>query len=350
MSHQIENMNLLEKALFTYTDSLPCRLCKLQLLPRSEMSKLTTIIHRAMRGTFRLLPLGPQQLIDTSHSRLFSSTLSHSFRVEHVEVSKMHTAENLDDVAQIHKGLQETGIIKVSLHFPDPNSDYLRQLVRSLHQHYGHQSAITHSDSRGEFWDVRPRSCNIQLGAKPARSETVNEFPWHTDCSYEPRPPKFFALHVIQHDRHGGGTLSLINVNRLLTYISPKSIAALSRPEYSIRVPEEFYKDQNPRFIVGSIVAADQGSGVMLMRFRKDLISALTPRALDALGELDHVLQDASVQSSLGLRLLADDLPKSSIIIIDNWRWLHARSHINDVGRHLRRIRWNALPFGNEKA
>jgi alpha-ketoglutarate-dependent taurine dioxygenase len=46
-------------------------------------------------------------------------------------------------------------------------------------------------------------------------------FEWHTDCSYEEQPPRFFTLQVLQPDRYGGGTLSVLNVDRLLTLLSP---------------------------------------------------------------------------------------------------------------------------------
>ena len=98
-------------------------------------------------------------------------------------------------------------MLKLSLGFADEDSDYLKQLLVSLHKNHGHQLPIAHSATRGWFWDVRPSKTNFQAGNHQARSETMNEFPWHTDCSYEDPPPRYFALQVLQHDRYGGGTL-----------------------------------------------------------------------------------------------------------------------------------------------
>jgi alpha-ketoglutarate-dependent taurine dioxygenase len=178
----------------------------------------------------------------------------------------------------------------------------------------------------------------------------MNEFPWHTDCSYEDPPPRFFALHVLQHDRYGGGTLSLMNVARLGAHLSSETLDALSRPEFVMTIPPEFKKDPSLQSIVGSVLTVHDGEPTM--RFREDILEPATERAARALAELRQVIGAQHGEKGLGdiqsptMHLSADQLPAGSIVLVNNRRWLHARNHINDPDRHLRRVRWDAVPFG----
>ena len=266
---------------------------------------------------------------------LTAPTIEHSIQQNHVR--------------KVHEQLWQHGILKISLGSPDPDSQYLRQLVLSLHQHCRHQLPISHSALRGWFWDVRPESVSFQTANHRARSETMEEFPWHTDCSYEGMPPRYFALQVLQHDRFGGGTLSAMNIQRLNQSLSPSTQASLMRREYSISIPKEFVKDPAKQQIVGNLMAIDQESQSCMIRFRRDLLTPLTERASKALEELDACLQTtgaaAQSESPSTVHLTAADFPTGTIIIMDNRRWLHARNQINDPKRHLRRLRWDAIPF-----
>ncbi|KAI0185749.1 hypothetical protein EV127DRAFT_372515 [Xylaria flabelliformis] len=265
----------------------------------------------------------------TSIPQLTAADLDHANRQHHVN--------------NVYECLQQAGILKITLGFADPNSQYLKQLVLSLHRHHDHQLPISHSASRGWFWDVRPSTTSFQTANHRARSETMEKFPWHTDCSYEDVPPRYFALHVLQHDRFGGGTLSIMNVQRLGESLSPSTRDSLMRREYSIKVPLEFKKNQSN--IVGSLMATDQDGRPSMMRFRRDIVTPLTERASSALRDLDMFLEDLETQSQSTMHLVAKDIPAGSIVIMDNRRWLHARNNINDPKRHLRRVRWDAVPF-----
>ncbi|KAK7428404.1 hypothetical protein QQZ08_005023 [Neonectria magnoliae] len=265
--------------------------------------------------------------------------------VPHLEAPDLSYAKERRHVGRVAETLQKSGILKISLQFPDSNSEYLEQLLLSLHAHHDHQLPITHSATRGWFWDVRPSTSDFQAGNHQARSETMDEFPWHTDCSYENLPPRYFALQVLQHDRFGGGTLSVMNVGRLSGLLSQATRASLVRPEYRITIPPEFIKDPARRHIQGSLLVADTDSQSSMMRFRGDILTPLSDRASTALDELKQALQSVEAQSHSTVHLTADDLPARSIILVDNRRWLHARNDIKDPERHLRRVRWDAIPF-----
>ncbi|KAI5459216.1 hypothetical protein BGZ63DRAFT_473944 [Mariannaea sp. PMI_226] len=265
--------------------------------------------------------------------------------VPRLEAPEQRFANQPSHVREVSDQLQRAGILKISLQFPDRDSEYLNQLLMSLHKYHGHQLPITHSATRGWFWDVRPNSTNFQAGKHQARSETMCEFPWHTDCSYEDLPPRYFALHVLQHDRFGGGTLSVLNVDRLSELLSTSTHSSLSQPEYRIRIPLEFIKEPTKSHIVGSVMTTSSDHQTALMRFREDILTPMTARASTALDEIKALLKREEVHSHFVMHFTSDDLPKGSIIIMDNRRWLHARNDIKDPERHLRRVRWDAIPF-----
>jgi alpha-ketoglutarate-dependent taurine dioxygenase len=85
-----------------------------------------------------------------------------------------------------------------------------------------------------------------------------------------------------------------------------------------------------------------------VMRFREDILTPLSDRASAALNELKHALQSAEARSYSTLHLTPKALPARSIILIDNRQWLHARNHITDPERHLRRVRRASAPFTSE--
>ncbi|KAF0324432.1 taurine catabolism dioxygenase [Colletotrichum asianum] len=266
------------------------------------------------------------------------------FELPCLEVPGPSHAQSLDHINQVSQHLDRTGLLKITLGFADNDSNYLKQLLLGLRKHCNHQLPLSHSATRGWFWDVRPSATSFQAGAHQARSETMNEFPWHTDCSYEDPPPRFFALQVLQHDRFGGGTLSVMNVERLSQLLSFVTQTSLKAPEYRITIPPEFIKDADQRCIVGPVLAMDHDSSPMI-RFREDILSPLTERAKGALAELKQALENRDVQAYSTLHLRSDMLPRGSIILMDNRRWLHSRNHIRDPERHLRRVRWDACAF-----
>lgn len=232
----------------------------------------------------------------------------------------------------------------VNLGFTDPESNYLKQLLPSLARFHKHGPPITHSATCGWFWDVRPKESMFNSDHQ-ARSEGTGLFPWHTDCSFELRPPQFFALQVLHADQCGGGTLSIFNVSQLVQDLEPHIRETLFRPEFSITVPPEFAK--GTASIVGSLLTRSSDRDHVCMRFRADITRPLTPAADVALQSLNHILERSTSTkfNHLQKHLTSQLLPAGSVILIDNRRWLHARSEIKDFRRHLRRVRWDSQSF-----
>ncbi|KAB8237914.1 uncharacterized protein BDW43DRAFT_321106 [Aspergillus alliaceus] len=256
------------------------------------------------------------------------------------------TGAKTSHITEVSNSLRKSGILKVSLQFKDDNSHYLKNLILGLHKYHGHGLPITHSASRGWFWDIRPNSTTFQTPTHQARSETMQEFPWHTDCSYEEAPPRYFALQVLREDRCGGGTLSVMNVGKLSSLLSPTTCAALLRPEFRIDVPPEFVKSDAKRQIIGSLLASDVSGVPSMVRFREDIVTPLSIGAAAALAELKSCLLGLEVQSET-LHLTPACLPQGSVVLMDNCRWLHARNEVRDPARHLRRVRWDPRAFSS---
>ncbi|KAI0914175.1 hypothetical protein F4823DRAFT_638273 [Ustulina deusta] len=267
-----------------------------------------------------------------------------SMQIPQLQACQPTSSVQPQHVQIVSEKLASTGILKINLAFPDNDSQYLERLISSLHQYHGHRLPISHSASRGWFWDIRPSAASFQTANCQARSETMEEFPWHTDCSYENPTPRYFALQVLQPDRYGGGILSLMNVEGLSERLSSTTRVALMRPEYTITTPPEFYKQSKQRHITGSLFATDL-DGRPSMRFRSDIVAALNSNASRALEDLKQVLTTAAADSEITMHLSAADLPERTIVLVDNRRWLHARTDVKDPERHLRRIRWDAVPF-----
>lgn len=292
------------------------------------------------------------------------------FEILQLEAKEIELAHSLHHLATVNQLLQEAGVLKINMGFRDPTSKYLKQLIIGLHKYHGHGLPINHSVTRGWFWDVKPTQAEAPSYRQQhiARSETMESFPWHTDCSYEHCPPRFFALQVLEHDKNGGGTLSVLPVARLLETVSATTIDRLCRPEYLIRVPPEFIKNADEVKITAPVLSRDRSEGASRwqqpqsflsiadsrrrktkpnfhLRFRADIIEPLTATAAEALGELRSRLSEIR-RSNVGVvHLTSDLLPSGSILLVNNGSWLHARNNVKDMNRHLRRVRWDARPL-----
>ena len=253
----------------------------------------------------------------------------------------IHISQDVQHIAKVNQALNGVGIAIVDLKFLDANSAYLSNLVLALGHYHDHGPPIEHSAIRGWYWDVRP----MKKAVNRARSETCEVLPWHTDCSYEARPPRFFGLHVLHADQCGGGTLRVLNVSQILRRLSPSACATLSRPDFRIKVPQEFFKGNDS--INGNVITRDYDKDDVYMRYRSDIIQPLSASAEEAVQELHKSLApntDADIKD-IRIDFAPQDLPDNSIVLIDNGRWFHSRTEVKDLRRHLRRICWGQRDF-----
>jgi hypothetical protein len=139
------------------------------------------------------------------------------------------------------------------------------------------------------------------------------------------------CLYVVQEDRCGGGHSLLLDTEVLNRYLSRASLAVLTTTEFAMNVPEEFKKGQET--VTGRLIWAGG-----LWRYRSDLIIRDTCSAseLAALRELDELLSNPHL-------VLSTDLPRDSVLVLDNSRWMHGRTVIYDRDRWLKRVRFHPL-------
>ena len=103
----------------------------------------------------------------SNHSSLSArglATLASQHTLQVLEAPNLSYAQQRDHVDRVSSQLERTGMLKISLGFPDTSSSYLKQLLVSLHEHHHHRLPISHSAKRGWFWDVRPNETTFQAG------------------------------------------------------------------------------------------------------------------------------------------------------------------------------------------
>lgn len=185
----------------------------------------------------------------------------------------------------------------------------------------------THNDTEKIVWDIK---LGGTTGVEElARSHGMDEFTFHTDCSYEYDTPSHFALNVIQHDQKNGGWNLLVSNQSIINNLSYESLSTLMNKKYEVKIPPEFYKGQDKE----EIYLIDRDFNI---QYRKDIIirDALDITMAKALDELEEI-----IFNPINMRKLF--IEKGHILLLDNKVFLHSRTKIKDNSRHLQRIRFN---------
>jgi len=229
--------------------------------------------------------------------------------------------QDLSEVSLYQQCLEKHGICLIHVTGGDPDSSFMTSVVHRL----GKQNP--HSKSHTGIWDVKFDPKQNQKSC--ARSMTVKEFPFHTDCSFEDPPPRFFALYVVRADKLGGGFTELIDGWKLLKNFTKEEIYALQSTPYLFEVPLEFNKGYHE--LVGPILSFEK-----CFRFREDII---TPPQNHPMGEhaLNRLKEELKKKENHGKLFL----PDHTLVLVDNGRFFHGRSVIKDPLRHLKRIRFH---------
>jgi phenylacetate-coenzyme A ligase PaaK-like adenylate-forming protein len=185
-----------------------------------------------------------------------------------------------------------------------------------------------HSADVGGVWTIKPRAGGV------ARSHTADEFLPHTDASYEPDPPRFFSLSMVRADHGSGGLLGVASVADAVAQISEADFDILRNTVVKWNRPQEFQKDMMPTTAAPVLMSRNRA------RVRGDIIdtSHLCESASDAFWAAYHrffAVLDQMCHASARL------LPERAVILVDNQRFVHARSRIKDTNRCLLRIRFD---------
>lgn len=243
----------------------------------------------------------------------------------HFDPSKIH---------EIEEKLELDGCVRVQFteeHLPEDYhvKENIELFFIGLIEKLGGQCLKHNTDTNSIVWHVQPNTQSPNgKHNKLARSETFEEFAFHTDCSYEENPPEYIAMLVLETDKLGGGQTEIIRLSDVLEHLPAETIEKLLSEKVQINVPEEFRKQSHIDHISETILLDPNR-----IRYREDILSGKS---------LEHVDQ---------LRLAINQAPrykpnleKYTMILLNNQTYLHGRTKVLDQRRHLLRIRFNRLP------
>jgi len=194
-------------------------------------------------------------------------------------------------------------------------------------------------------WDIRPRVDQGQSRAQATFSEHQAAAEFHTDSSYLQHPEQYIALYCLQAARCGGGKTLLVSgdeLAQLLAFQAPESHRLLHEHALPFHIPDVFLEPEQLPWHYGPVLAHSP----FRIRYRQDTLkrgfvqaplSEHLPRqaVFGAFQTLQRLLLTASpVQMALFLQ--AGDL-----LLLNNWRVLHARTAFEDSQRHLLRLRFD---------
>lgn len=211
--------------------------------------------------------------------------------------------------------LAKTGVVCLNLAFPDPDSRTLQALASTI------GCPHSHSTSGDILWDVSP----LVAPGEGARSHTTLPFPLHTDCSFEDPTPRYVGLHVLTQDRFGGGQSLLAEAPGAVERLENWQKEALTQ-DFLFQVPEEFRKGVPTRKL--PILVEER------IRYRREIINEelCSREQVETLNRFEDLLTQQTIKFTLR---------ENSILLLDNWRFLHGRTEVLDPARHLRRIRFH---------
>lgn len=185
--------------------------------------------------------------------------------------------------------------------------------------------SLSRRDGGVAVWPVTPRK------PEGTFSETASEARFHTDSQYHASPEPFFLLACDRPAQDGGESLFLTRDD--VTKIAREALGAggvrrLQKPVWSWVIPKVFQVPNFPKVSPPAPVLAKNWT----IRWRID--NLVTQSAYDK--ALAHALADALDTST---RRAVLKLEAGEVLLCDNWRVLHARTHFTDPNRRLYRIR-----------
>lgn len=235
---------------------------------------------------------------------------------------------SFEKVSSYERSLLKYGIALLELNFEDSESKFFSELVNKI------GVPLAHSSKNDDFlWHIKPAIEN-----EIARSHSKEVFEMHTDASFEPTPPRYIGMQVIREDDFNGGQSLFLDLNDVLKDLNEREIHLLQTTMFEFKKPLEFYKG-GEKFTIGSILSSKRDPfNNILCRYRNDLIlnrDEICSESKEALRKFEKL-----IKLSENRNIKYYFLRKNNILLLDNCRYLHGRTQINDPNRHLTRIRF----------
>jgi len=234
-----------------------------------------------------------------------------------------------ENIFLIEEKLFLDGFVQIQFSFDSTTSiESLERFFIEFIEKLGGKCLKHNEDKDSIVWHVRPMEKSTESDDEQrqrARSQTDDEFPFHTDCSYETNPPEFMSLFVIEEDQCDGGHLEIIRLDDVLKLLSDEIRQNLLEENFRISIPKEFRQSANVDHIDGPILLDEKR-----IRFRYDILSNGNQKILDEFNEKLQLVERHRPK-----------LRKFSMILLNNQRYLHGRTKVLDKNRHLLRIRFD---------
>ena len=231
---------------------------------------------------------------------------SSSFKIPDFCYQQIVNKSSVVPIEKYKKILTKTGLLLISLNYDEEDGSTMESIVNEL------GVVHTHNIDGYALWDIKSGGSNGNESL--ARSHKLSEFVLHTDCSYETNIPDFFGLYIVQHDELGGGKNLLVDCLTLIHHLSIASLQTLQTEQVKITVPPEFRKDVE--YIYATIIDADFN-----VRYRKEIIDLS-----EASGAMRVALDELERLSNSPIVNRAVEIKKNTILLLDNKRYLHART------------------------
>lgn len=155
----------------------------------------------------------------------------------------------------------------------------------------------------------------------------TSNLPWHVDGAYRPLTeealaakmnlspaPRWLAFAVIYNAQRI--PLTVASLDEIVERMDRQEIAALARDEFDVHSPASF---GSPLVTSGVAILLPDGGGGYFSRFNQNKCFGRTSAARSALEGFSRALSLPDIRHCI-------DLEPGDIIILDNWRSLHARS------------------------
>jgi L-asparagine oxygenase len=169
-----------------------------------------------------------------------------------------------------------------------------------------------------------------RMAAKRPSFANSREFFPHTDLSYVPDPPPFFALQSIVNNPDEGGLSVFCDIEDAVGSLGADTLEELSTPHFSFLAPPHYQGGKSGTAF--PILVRDGGS--WRVRFRRDGLRAPTRTGISAVAALVQAIIESSHRMMLEAGMLA---------IVGNRSALHGRTAFSPSpdaqhGRHINRM------------
>jgi alpha-ketoglutarate-dependent taurine dioxygenase len=227
------------------------------------------------------------------------------------------------------------------------NATYLEELTQNgavyLHNVTADSEWLKDLSILGKIMPTGNQSIRI---IKPSTSSTKRSFSLsfdelnpHTEAPYLTKPPRYLVLHGVKESECGGGLTTYCDIRPLLDNLPDEIRDNLTTKEYAF-----LCMDRQGNTIPGGIQApilTHRKSLSPILRFSENLIrygQYCIDDYSQPTADISSILLTETIAKLYRLHSTAIQLAHNDLLILDNYRMLHARSAFKDHQRFLEAV------------